>query len=55
MAMAALALWLIFPQIGAFFQKIKLSHPIYFCWIVSLVTFFMVAMIDKRQIKQPSA
>jgi SSS family solute:Na+ symporter len=54
-AMAALALWLIFPQIGAFFQKIKLPHPIYFCWIVSLVTFFFVALIDKRQIIPPSA
>jgi SSS family solute:Na+ symporter len=54
-AMAALALWLIFPQIGVFFQKINLPHPIYFCWIVSLVTFFVVALVDKRQIKPHSA
>jgi SSS family solute:Na+ symporter len=55
MAMAALALWLLFPQIGTFFQRINLPHPIYFCWIVSLVTFFIVALIDKRQIIRPSA
>lgn len=54
-AMTALALWLIFPQIGALFQKINLPHPIYFCWIVSLVTFFVVALVDKRQIQPPSA
>jgi len=51
-AMGALALWLIFPQISAFFQKFNLPHPIYFCWIVSLVTFFIVAVLDKRRIKQ---
>ncbi len=50
MAMASLALWLIFPQIPAFFQKINLPHPIYFCWIVSLVIFFLIALIDKRKI-----
>jgi len=55
MAMAALALWLLFPQIGIFFQRINLPHPIYFCWIVSLVTFFIVALVDKRQIIRPSA
>ncbi len=55
MAMAALALWLIFPKIGAFFQTISLPHPIYFCWIVSLVTFFVVAVFDKRPIEPPSA
>jgi SSS family solute:Na+ symporter len=54
-AMGALALWLIFPQISAFFQKFNLPHPIYFCWIVSLVTFFLVALIDKRRIERPSA
>jgi SSS family solute:Na+ symporter len=54
-AMGALALWLIFPQISAFFQKFNLPHPIYFCWIVSLVTFFIVALIDKRKIERPSA
>lgn len=50
-AMVSLALWLIFPQVSCFFQTISLPHPIYFCWIVSLVTFFVVAMIDKRKIK----
>ena len=54
-AMGALALWLIFPQISVFFQKFNLPHPIYFCWIVSLVTFFIVALIDKRRIERPSA
>lgn len=49
--MISLALWLIFPQISWAFQQIGLPHPIYFCWIVSLVTFFIVAMIDKRKIK----
>lgn len=49
-SMAALALWLIFPQLAAFFKSISLPHPIYFCWIVSLVTFFLVAMIDGRKI-----
>ena len=53
MAMAALALWLIFPQLSSFFQRIGLPHPIYFCWIVSLVTFFVVAVVDKRRIAVP--
>lgn len=50
-AMLALGLWLIFPQIAEIFQRIHLPHPIYFCWMVSLVTFGLVAMIDKRPIK----
>ena len=50
-AMISLALWLIVPQISSFFEQINLPHPIYFCWIVSLVTFFVVAVIDKRKIK----
>ncbi len=50
-SMAALALWLIFPQVSSFFKRIGLIHPIYFCWMVSLVTFFLVAIIDKRKIK----
>ena len=29
-----------------------LPHPIYFTWIVGLVTFFVVAMMDTRKIKQ---
>jgi SSS family solute:Na+ symporter len=43
--MAALALWLVMPESWRF-----LPHPIYFTWIVSLVTFFLVAMLDKRRI-----
>ena len=51
-SMAALALWFIFPQVSSFFQKISLIHPIYFCWIVSLLTFFIVAIFDKRKINK---
>jgi SSS family solute:Na+ symporter len=51
MAMAALAGWLFFPQLADFFKRIHLVHPIYFCWIVSLLTFFLVAVLDKRKIK----
>ena len=51
MGMAALASWLLFPQLADFFKSINLVHPIYFCWIVSLVTFFLVAVLDKRKIK----
>lgn len=53
-AMAALALWLIFPQFSAFFGKIGLPHPIFFCWMVSLITFFVVFIIDKRKIQTPA-
>jgi len=53
-SMAALAVWFVFPQLAAFFGQIHLPHPIYFCWIVSLVTFFLVAVIDKRRIKAPT-
>jgi SSS family solute:Na+ symporter len=50
-AMAALAFWLVFPQIPDLFGRLHLPHPIFFCWIVSLVTFFLVALIDKRKIE----
>lgn len=53
-AMAALALWLIFPQVPSFFRSIRLPHPIFFCWMVSLVTFFLVTILDKRKIKSYS-
>jgi SSS family solute:Na+ symporter len=49
--MAALALWLVFPQLSSFFQSIKLPHPIFFCWMVSLLTFFVVFLVDKRRIQ----
>jgi SSS family solute:Na+ symporter len=54
MAMLALALWLIFPQLPAFFKDVGLPHPIFFCWIVSLVTFFIVFLVDKRKIHVPA-
>jgi SSS family solute:Na+ symporter len=54
MAMAALVVWLIFPAIGSAFRSIGLPHPIYFCWIVSLVTFFVVFVVDKRKIEAPT-
>lgn len=50
-SMSVLALWLIFPQIPVFFREIHFPHPIYVCWIVSLLTFLTVAIIDKRRIK----
>jgi len=50
-AMAALAAWLIFPQPASFFQNMKLPDPIFFCWVVSIVTFVLVAIFDKRPIK----
>jgi SSS family solute:Na+ symporter len=51
MAMAALVMWLIVPQIPAYFNSIGLVHPIYFCWIISLLTFFTIPIFDKRKIK----
>jgi SSS family solute:Na+ symporter len=54
MAMAALAAWLIFPQIPAFFQQIGLPHAIFFCWGVCLVTFLTVLIVDKRRIRHPA-
>jgi len=51
MSMVALAAWLIFPQIQPVFQSISLPHPIFFCWIVCLVTFLIVLVFDKRKIK----
>jgi hypothetical protein len=32
-----------------------LPHPIYFCWMVSLITFILVAVFDKKRIQTPSA
>ncbi|NIM65366.1 MAG: sodium:solute symporter family protein [Candidatus Latescibacteria bacterium] len=43
--MGALVVWLVMPAGWRF-----LPHPIYFTWIVSLVTFFIVAAVDKRRI-----
>ena len=44
--MIALAGWQIAPESWRF-----LPHPIYFTWIVSLVTFFAVAAVDRRPIR----
>ncbi|MFQ6038706.1 MAG: sodium:solute symporter family protein, partial [Candidatus Aminicenantales bacterium] len=54
-AMLALGLWLVFPELPALFQRWNLPHPIFFCWAVSLVTFFLVALIDRRKILGPQA
>jgi len=51
LSMIAFGFWLIFPQIASFFKKVSLPHPIYLLWGVSLVTFFFVAVLDKRKIK----
>ena len=29
-----------------------LPHPIYFTWPVSLITFFLVALIDRRPLRE---
>ena len=44
--MGALVVWLLAPA-----DWRLLPHPIYFTWIVSLLTFFTVALIDKRRIR----
>jgi SSS family solute:Na+ symporter len=52
MAMAALVVWLVFPQVAGIFKAVHLVHPIFFCWIVSLVTFGLVAVFDRRRINR---
>jgi SSS family solute:Na+ symporter len=42
--MAALAAWQMIPAVRVF------AHPIYMEWLVCLVTFFVVAVIDKERI-----
>ena len=44
--MLALAVWLLAPA-----QWRLLPHPIYFTWLVSLVTFAAVAALDRRRIE----
>jgi SSS family solute:Na+ symporter len=44
--MVALVGWQIAPEGWRF-----LPHPIYFTWIVSLATFFTVAILDRRPIR----
>lgn len=48
MAKLALIAWLVAPAGWR-----VLPHPVYFLWIVSLVTFAVVAMFDKRPIASP--
>jgi hypothetical protein len=48
--MVSLAVWLLAPASWRF-----LPHPIYFTWIVSLATFCLVALIDRRGIESPAA
>jgi len=43
--MLALALWQLAPPAWRL-----LPHPIYFTWAVSLLTFFLVALVDRRRI-----
>lgn len=45
--MISLAAWLLAPESWQF-----LPHPIYFTWMVSLATFFVVALVDKRRIPE---
>jgi SSS family solute:Na+ symporter len=52
-AMAALVIWFLFPGIASGFKSAGLPHPIVFCWIVSLATFFVVFLVDKRKIEAP--
>ena len=47
--MLSLAAWLIAPT-----EWHVLPHAIYFTWLVSLVTFLLVAVFDRRPIAQPS-
>ena len=46
--MVALGLWLVAPESWR-----VLPHPIYLAWIVSLVTFLLVAVFDSRRIDPP--
>ena len=46
--MAALVLWLVAPDSWR-----VLPHSIYLAWIVSVVTFALVAVFDRRRIAVP--
>ncbi len=45
MTKLALVFWLVGPD-----QMKVFPHPVYFLWLVSLVTFFIVAVVDRRRI-----
>jgi SSS family solute:Na+ symporter len=47
---ASFALWMLLPA-----EWQLLPHPIYFTWIVSLLAFFAVALVDRRRIESPGA
>jgi len=49
-SMAAFAAWLIIPQIPQFFNTIHLPHSIYLIWLVSIITFVLITIVDKRKI-----
>jgi len=44
--MGAFVLWLLAPPGWR-----RLPHPIYFTWLVSLLAFFLVALLDRRRIR----
>jgi SSS family solute:Na+ symporter len=48
--MVALGVWLVMPESWRVFP-----HPIYFTWLVSLVTFGLVAVFDRRKIEGVTA
>ncbi len=43
--MLTLFAWQMFPAVQIF------AHPIYMEWLVCLITFFVVAVVDKEKIK----
>ena len=45
MSKLALVVWMVAPA-----EWRLLPHPVYFLWLVSLVTFFLVALVDRRRI-----
>jgi len=50
--MVSLGLWLAAPLSDGLQQALAVfPHPIYFTWLVSLATFFLVTLLDKRRIE----
>lgn len=47
--MGALLAWNLFPAVRIF------AHPIYLEWLVCLIAFFLVAILDNRRIMSPNA
>ncbi|MBU0740915.1 sodium:solute symporter family protein [bacterium] len=48
MTKLALVVWLVVPESWR-----VVSHPVYFLWVVSLVTFVVVMVVDRRRISVP--